>query len=59
MGDEEEGEVKEEEMKNMIRDGNLQEGIDGEIRESDVQPREVSAGQIKNIYAPKEKKDVV
>lgn len=29
-------------MKNMIRDGNLQEGIGGEIRESEVQPREVS-----------------
>jgi hypothetical protein len=50
-----EGEVKEEEMKNMIRDGNLQEGIDGEIRESEVQPREVSAGRIKNM--PLKKKE--
>ena len=46
-------------MKNMIGNGNLQEGIDGEIRGSEVQPREVSAGRIKNIYAPKEKRDVV
>ena len=36
-------------MKNMIGNGNLQEGIGGEIWESEVQPREVSAGRIKNM----------
>jgi hypothetical protein len=36
-------------MKKIIRDGNLQEGIDGEIRGSEVQPREVSARRIKNM----------
>jgi hypothetical protein len=45
-------------MKNMIGNGNLQEGIGGEIRESEVPPREVSAGRIKNM-PPKEKRDVV